>query len=175
MSLRSPTAVFVLKGEGGQFSIITLGRRMKISKIFLLFFLVNFVSGCALPGALLGPSLKSIRQEKVKYTKIFDKDALYCYKKTLEALKEWHADAYEKRARRYIVAMELDSIFNNCSNTTVVDIIFDESEPGKTEVIVFSLNYSLAQFVADKLFQYLENPDAPAVPVIGPKDVVKVN
>ena len=52
--------------------------------------------------------------------------------------------------------MEFEKVFRSCINTTELGIFFTETEPHKTEVKVTSLNYNLSQFIAPKLFNYIE-------------------
>jgi len=139
---------------------------MKILKFLLMFAIIFSVAGCAITNSLLGTSTQALEQLKVRHSKIFDKDAGYCYQKSLDVLKKWNADVFQTKTGTYIIAMKLDNVFNSCINTTEVGIFFKESEPGKTQVDVASLNYSLSQFVADNLFKYIENPEAPTCPIL---------
>jgi len=93
---------------------------------------------------------------KEAHTKVFDKDISRCYELTAQALKKWNASVFQEYKDGYIVAMELEGVFNSCINTTELGIFFTETEPHKTEVKVTSLNYRLSEFIAPYLFNYIE-------------------
>jgi hypothetical protein len=145
---------------------------MKLLKYFALFAVIICVSGCTMKNfnhycrVALGTSTSALENEKVRYSKIFDKDIAYCYKETLEALKKWGAVVFLQRDKDCIIAVKLDRIFNSCIDTTEVGIFFKEIGPDKTQVDVTSLNYQLGQFVSENLFKFIENPATPALPIL---------
>lgn len=148
---------------------------MKLLKSITLFAILAYLSGCAMSdvnhycGVALGTSVSALEKEKVRYSKVFDKDVPYCYAKTLEALKKWDAHAFIAKKGQYIVATRLNKVFNSCGDTTETGIFFKETGPNKTQIEVVSLNYYLGAFVAENLFKYIENPEAPTCPLIKEK------
>ena len=148
---------------------------MKISsgiKALIISLLILSLPGCALLGAtcaFLGTPIKTLQQEKIKYTKVVDKDIDYCYKNTLDLLKDWKAVVYDKKDKLYIAAICFNKVFNNCIDTTEVAFFFKEIEANKTEIEVSSLNHRLSNFASQKLFEHLGNPNAPPVPFIADK------
>lgn len=144
---------------------------MKLLKAISLFAILASISGCA----LLGMSINDLQDEKVKFSKVFDKDAAYCFDRTIEALDKWEAhvfqrsDIFDKNNKRCIVATNLNKVFNSCINTTEVGIFFNKASDGSTQVEVASLNHQLAQFVSENLFKYIEDPKAKTCPIIKEK------
>src|SRR3989338_136494 len=112
---------------------------MKTLRILIVLTAVICLSGCAIWN--YSTSIRSLQKSKVKYSKIFEKDASYCYEKSLETLDKWGAVVYQKSAGRYIAAWGFNNIYNNCINTTELGIFFNEPEPNKTQVEVSSLNH----------------------------------
>ena len=129
-------------------------------KIFIIFLLAAFLSGCTAL-TIVGVSRQALEKEKIKYSKVFDKDISYCYENILKTLASWKVAIYEKKEKRYILALHFDTVFANCIDTTEVGIFFKELEPNKTEIEVSSFNYNLSNFVVEKLSEYLENPSLP--------------
>ena len=138
-------------------------------KAVIISVLILSLSGCA----FLGASIQTLRQEKIKYSKVLDKDVNYCYKNTLDVLVTWQAVIYEKKDRQYIAASSFNKVFNNCIDTTEVAFFFKEAETGKTEIEVSSLNHRLSEFAAQKLFEHLGNPNAPPLPIVSEKSSIK--
>ena len=129
---------------------------MKILKNLVIFVSILCLSGCAI---IIGTSVQSLEKEKVRYSKIFEKDPSYCYAKVAEALKKWDADIFQQKKESYIIAMRLDRSFKSCTDTTELGIFFKTPQPQKTQVEVVSLNHWLSKAVAEKLFEYIEkNP-----------------
>lgn len=125
-----------------------------VKTLIIILPVVLLISGCAaLNFATLAP------QKGAGYhSKIFNKDITYCRDNTMKALEKWSANVYKEGGEKYIVAEGFNHVFKSCIDTTQVDIFFNESGPGKTEVGVSSLNYQLSAFVAEKLFTSIENP-----------------
>jgi len=109
-------------------------------------------SGCAIFLA----DVNGLSKVKPAHTKVFDKDIPSCRELTKQALTKWSAIIFQERRNDYIVAMEFDSVFKNCVNTTELGIFFTEVAPNKTEIKITSLNNSLSEFVAGNLFNYIE-------------------
>jgi len=139
---------------------------MKTLKALAVFAILVCICGCSVFEKAVGTSTEALVDEKVRHTKIFDKDISYCYEKSIDALKKWQANAFSVSENDHIIATRLDKVFNSCIDTTEVGIFFIKLEGGKTQVEVSSLNYQLGQFVAENLFKYIENPDAPTCPTI---------
>ena len=121
-------------------------------KIIAILVLIASLTGCA----VFGSDMKGLRDIKAAHTKVFDKDLSSCYELTAKALSAWNAVIFQQRKDDYMVAMEFEKIFRSCINTTEVGIFFTQTAPHKTEVKVASLNSSLSQFIAQKLFDYIE-------------------
>ena len=141
----------------------------RIIVIFLLFFL-----GCS-PleiSRLLGAGTRPFKEQGKVYTKIFDIDFFSCYEQLTRDLKEMQTSFCRGgRKQGFIVATHFNGVFAQCSEATEVAIFFtplektvrEDSLTGFTEldkvntkVEVTSLNYALAEFVALKLFNDLE-------------------
>ena len=121
-------------------------------KFFAISLLTALLAGCA----VFGSDVQGLYSIKEAETKVFDKDVSRCYKLTTVALEKWKAIRFQKSKDGYIVAMGLESVFKSCIDTTELGIFFTEIAPHRTEVKVVSLNYSLSQFIAPKLFEYIE-------------------
>ena len=121
-------------------------------KIFAISSLGALLAGCA----VFGSDVQGLYNVKEAHAKVFDKDVSRCYKLTTQALKKWGAVRFQKSKDDYIIAMEFEKVFKGCINTTEVGIFFTQAEPHKTEVKIASLNYNLSQFIAPKLFGYIE-------------------
>ena len=121
-------------------------------KIIAILVLIASLTGCA----VFGSDVHGLCDIKVAHTKVFDKEMHYCYDLTAKALSSWGAVIFQQRKDDYIVAMEFERIFRGCINTTEVGIFFTQTGPHKTEAKVTSLNYNLSQFIAQKLFDYIE-------------------
>ena len=124
---------------------------------------ITSFTGCA----LFGSDARGLRAIKEAHTKVFDKDAASCYELTAKALSKWKASIFQQSKNDYIVAMEFESVFKNCIDTTELGIFFTPLEkssltgftqtaPNKTEVKVTSLNYNLSRFISHNLFNYIE-------------------
>ena len=114
--------------------------------------LAAFLSGCALMTADVG----ALYEMEKAHMKTFEKDVPYCYNMTLKAIEKWNASVFQQRRGDYIVAMGLTTLYGSSIDTTEVGIFFTETAPGKTEIKVASLNYSLSEVVARNLFTYIE-------------------
>ena len=131
-----------------------LNRVKRIIVVFLLFFL-----GCS-PleiSRLLGAGTRPFKEQGKVYAKIFDSDFFSCYEQITRDLKEMQTSFYRgSREQSFIVVTHFNGVFAQCSEATEVAIFFTEVDKVKTKVEVTSLNYSLAEFVASKLFDDLE-------------------
>ena len=61
------------------------------------------------------------------------------------------------RKEGFLVTTGFKGIFPQCNESTEVAIFFTELEGFKTRVEVASLNYSLAEFAASRIFNCLED------------------
>ena len=129
----------------------------RIIFVYFLFFL-----GCS-PfefSRLLGAGTKVFKEQGKVYSKTFDKDFFSCYKQITRGLKEMNASAYRgSRKQGFLVVNGFNQAFIQCDRATEVAIFFIESDKLKTKVEVVSFNYSLAEFVASKLFGSLEGEE----------------
>jgi hypothetical protein len=130
---------------------------MKYLKLMIVIVSFICISGCA----MLGITQWQLQHEKVKYSKSFEKDAQYCYQATKDALAKWNALVWYEQEGAYIIAMNFDKIYKNCIDTTELGIFFKEEALKKTQVEVSSMNHHLSQYVSEKLFRYISNPQAP--------------
>lgn len=133
-------------------------------KILTIFLLAAALSGCTAL-TIVGVSRQALQKEKIKFSKTFDKDISYCYENTLKILDSWEVTIYEKKDRRYILALRFDAVFANCIDTTEAGIFFKEPAPNKTEIEVSSFNHNLSWLIGEKLSEYLENPNQPPPPI----------
>ena len=138
-------------------------------KILMIFLLAASLSGCTAL-TVFGVSRQALQKEGIKYSKTFDKDISYCYENTLKTLASWGVTIYEKKARRYILALRFDTVFANCIDTTEIGIFFKELEPNKTKIEVSSFNHNLSNLVGEKLSEYLENPSLPPPKILSKKN-----
>jgi hypothetical protein len=130
---------------------------MKYLKLIMIVVAVVSVSGCA----MLGITQWQLQHTGAKYSRTFEKDAQYCYRTTKDALAKWNASVWYEQEGRYIVAIEFNGIYKNCIDTTELGIFFKKEGPQKTQVEVASLNGNLSQYVSERLFRYILNPQAP--------------
>lgn len=128
-------------------------------KIIVISMLSASFTGCA----AFGSDVRGLFDIKEAHTKVFDRGVPRCYELTAQFLKRWNAVIFQQSEGDYIVAMELETVFRSCINTTEVGIFFTAVAPQKTEVKVTSLNYNLSQFISDKLFDYIEKDGNVAV------------
>jgi len=127
---------------------------MRYLKLAMIVVVAASVSGCA----MMGITQWQLQHEKVKYSKSFEKDVQYCYRTTKDALDKWNASVWYEQENCYIIAIKFNKIYKNCIDTTELGIFFKEEGPQKTQVEVSSMNHHLSQFVSEKLFRYITNP-----------------
>ena len=108
-------------------------------------------------GRLLGTGTKVFKTRGKIYNKTFDKDFFSFYRKITQELKEMGVSSYRgSQKENFLVVNQFNKAFAQCDNATEVAIFFTELDMLKTKVEVSSLNYSLAEFVASKLFSNSE-------------------
>ena len=129
-----------------------------VKKIFLIFLL--FFIGCS-PlelSRLFGAGTRCFREQGKIYSKVFDTDFFSCYAQVTQKLEEMQVFPYRGgRKEGFLVVAGFNKIFPQCSKSTEVAIFFTELENFKTQVEVASLNYSLAEFAASKIFNRSED------------------
>jgi hypothetical protein len=146
-------------------------RRVLISIITIASIAV-LSGGCA----IFGSNTRDLCDIEEAHVRTFDKSISDCYKLTTKALSRWGAVIFQRSVDDYIVAMEFDKVFRSCINTTEVGIFFAEMGDGKAGVRVTSLNYNLSQFVAEKLFNYIEKDgNVPKEEELKPEEVLSGN
>jgi len=123
-------------------------------KIILLIFLLFCISCAPLEvSRLLGVGTRPFKEQGKVYSKVFDKDFFSCYAHITKRLKKMGVSFYRGRKKKnFLITTGFNSIFSQCSESTEVAIFFTEIENLKTRVEVASLNYSLSEFAASKIF-----------------------
>jgi len=92
-----------------------------------------------------------------QYKKSFNVDKDILFDRIVDTLKGMNASIYGKdRRKHFIVAMRFDRSFRACIDTTEVGILIRSADNGLSEVIVYSGNYSLAEYVADRIFSQFD-------------------
>lgn len=131
-----------------------------VKKIFLIF-LLFFVSCAPLEiSRLLGVGTRPFREQGKVYSKVFDKDFFSCYAQITKRLKKMGVSFYRGRKKKnFLITTGFNNIFSQCSESTEVAIFFTEIENLKTRVEVASLNYSLAEVAASKIFDDSEDEE----------------
>ena len=124
-----------------------------MKKIFLIF-LLFFVSCAPLEiSRLLGVGTRPFREQGKVYSKVFDMDYFSCYGQITQKLKKMGVSFYrEGKKEGFLITTGFNNIFPQCNESTEVAIFFIELENLKTRVEVASLNYSLAEVAASKIF-----------------------
>ena len=140
--------------------VMLTGRAFR--KVFVLFTISIILSGC---------SLAELRQEvfgldkcdvlnsepESHYKKSFNVDKDIIFDRIIDALKSMNAFIYGKDKRsHFIVAMRFDRSFKKCTDTTEAGIVIRAADNGLSEVIIHSGNYSLARYVANKIFSEID-------------------
>ncbi len=131
---------------------------MKSSKVVGLFLLA--IVGCSPleTARIMGLGTKPFKEQGKLYTKVINCDFFSCYEIIYQQFQEIGAHYYRgNRQKSFLVFTNLNSAFKQCSESTEVAVFFKDLAPLKTEVQISSLNYSLAEFVAEKIFQAIKN------------------
>ncbi|MFH1062893.1 MAG: hypothetical protein V1747_08455 [Candidatus Omnitrophota bacterium] len=129
-------------------------------RIILLVGLFGIVSGCSameLRQEFLGIyTIGDIANAEKKYTHEFAAGSEAVFEKTLKILEVMQSEIIKKDIKRsLIVAQRFDRSFHSCIDTTEVCILVNPVNQGHSEVVVVSGNYSLAEFVSEKIFNEL--------------------
>jgi len=127
---------------------------MKLNSVIGLFLLI--IVGCSPleTARIMGVGTKPFKEHGKVYTRIIDCDFFSCYDKIYQKFQEIGAHYYRgSRQKSFLVFTNLNSAFKQCSESTEVAVFFEDLAPLKTEVKISSLNFSLAEFIAEKVFQ----------------------
>jgi len=101
----------------------------------------------------MGVGTRPFRTQGGLHKKTLNTDFFSSYERIKDELSRMGAQFYRgSRDKGFIIATSFDGVFKQCNSSTEVAVFFKELSPGRTEVEVSSLNYSLAEFVADELF-----------------------
>ncbi len=129
-------------------------------RLFIYCFLTCFLFSCSPfeTARVLGFGLKSLKDNGKTHVQTIDKDFFTTYKETNYILQEMQAIVIRKsRKRGYIVANNFNRSFDErCLSSTEVGIFLSEDGLSKTQVKISSLNFSLSDFVAEKIFTELK-------------------
>ena len=145
------------------------------SQLFFLFLIL--IIGCSGVeiSRIVGVGVRPFKEQDKIYTQTFDKNFFSCYNKTLRILKKMEAKIHRgSRKKNFIIAANFSAPHSQWSQSTEVAIFFKDLEPRKTQVEVSSLNSSLAEFIAGKLFEDLNKGEVtqPEEEVKEPKEEV---
>ena len=118
------------------------------------------LSGCALTELrqeVFGLDKCDVLNAEMQHKSLFSVDKDVLFDRIVDALKGMNASIYGKdKKNHFIIAMRFDRSFRKCIDTTEVGIIIESPDNGLSEVIVHSGNYSLAKYVANKLFSQID-------------------
>jgi len=128
-----------------------------VKKPVLIFLL--FLIGCS-PfefARLLGTGTKIFREKGKVYSKAFNKDFFSSYDEVINILRELGTHFYRgERRKGFIVVTHFNESYRFCTEATEVAVFFKEVEKTKTLIEVVSLNYSLAEYASEQIFNGLE-------------------
>ena len=129
-------------------------------KIFVLPFLLFFVSSCAvldMPFRAAGVSNAKFENETTgRFEKEFALGKKDCFDKTLVILKELKARVTRKNYKKgHIIAFDFAKNFDYCLDSTEVGIFIEELEENKIKVSVVCNNSLLAKNFSNKYFEML--------------------
>ncbi len=142
-----------------------------IMHLFLIIFLALAI-GCSAPTQfrkiIFGTTLNDFNTAQKKYIKTFAMKPEECFRKVHDIFEKEPGVIIAKSQPKnnFISAYGFSDYFkpksgHNDINSTEVGVLFKEISEEKTEVIIISDNYDLAQFVADNLFTKLETSNLP--------------
>lgn len=129
-----------------------------MKRIILVFLLFSLSCSPLELSRLFGAGTRCFREQGKVYNKVFDRDFFSCYAQIVQKLKEMQVSFYRGgRKEGFLVTTGFNKVFPQCNESTEVAIFFTEPESLKTRVEIASLNYSLAEFAASKIFNCLED------------------
>ena len=122
-------------------------------KIVLIFLLFSLSCSPLEISRVAGIGTRPFKTQGKVHKKILNTDFFSTYERVKDDFIKMGAQLYRgSREKAFIIATNFDSVFKQCSSSTEVAVFFKELSAGRTEVEISSLNYSLADFIADKLF-----------------------
>lgn len=128
-------------------------------RTFLLVLFLCLV-GCAPSevARLFGIGTESFRTHGRLHTKEIARDYDYCFSQTMLVLgKKMGGNPERGRKDQYFVIFtHLERSFPQATSATELIVFFKEISADKTEIQVSSLNYSLSDYTAPRLFDWLE-------------------
>jgi hypothetical protein len=133
---------------------------IKGMRLFVYCFLVFCFLACspAETARVLGFGVKPFKNNGKMHTQTIDQDFFTTYKQIETILREMSATIYRSSSKKgYIVANNFHTSFQDrCLSSTEVGIFLSEDGLDKTQVEISSLNFSLSDFVAEKIFTELK-------------------
>ncbi|MCF7871152.1 MAG: hypothetical protein K9L95_03295 [Candidatus Omnitrophica bacterium] len=131
--------------------------------IILVIFLSLSFSGC-FPyetARLAGIGVRPFKTKGKIYSQNFEKDIADCYHKVEKIIKGLEAIPYRGSLNKgFIISFGYTNVFPSANHSTEVAVFFNWLNENKTKVEVSSLNYNLAKFISEKIFQKLaEKPN----------------
>lgn len=134
-------------------------------KYLIIIFVITFSFASCSPletARLTGMSLKPFKTKGKIYSQTFEKDLSTCYKETEKIIKSFEALLYRGSLKKgFIVSMGYNQIFPSASYSTEVALFFTGVDKNKTKIQISSLNHNLSEFISEKIFQELKNPNLP--------------
>jgi len=140
-----------------KFFIVIIGFMVKN---FILFFLLFFVSSCAvldMPFRAAGVSNAKFENETTgRFEREFALGKKDCFDKTLAVLNELKARVTRKNYKKgYIIAFDFAKNFDYCLDSTEAGIFIEELGENKIKVSVVCNNSLLAKNLSNKYFEML--------------------
>lgn len=106
---------------------------------------------------LFGIGTRPFKTKGKVYSKVADQDFFSTYNTVVAAFGELKANYYRgSRRDGFIIFTNLNVSFPQANSSTEVAVFLGESGPKQTRIEVSSLNHSLAEFTAKKLFERLD-------------------
>jgi len=103
---------------------------------------------------LLGVGTKPFKTQGKTYNIVLGRDYFSAYDQIKESLNALKAKHYRgNRKKGFIIAINFQNAYKECSNSTEVAIFFEEVSLKETKIEVVSLNHGLGEFVATELFK----------------------
>lgn len=131
---------------------------MIIRKILLcLLLLTTACSPIEMGRRVAGTSIQALEEEeKGRFSGITLAEVDESYDAVYAVLEDQGFYIYlDSPGKGYLTAMWFDQVFPQCIDTTEVGFFFKEESPGQTKIDVVSLNSDLARFVAELVFDEL--------------------
>ncbi|MFC1576437.1 hypothetical protein ACFL3J_02065 [Candidatus Omnitrophota bacterium] len=127
----------------------------------LIIALAVFLCGCStmqIGELFFGMSIQDLKETGKKYTETFSKSPSECFDETIVVLQRMNAKILHKNpGQHFIVANRFNTAYELCIDTTELGVLINAVDNNKSEVVVASGNYSLAEFVSKKVFTRLKS------------------